>query len=159
MIRLAALPLAVDALLIGRVFQPLVDRLQRRPDWLAAHSMVLSVLLGVLAYEAFIGWSVTAALIAALGGIAVLVSLVAPPLLQAALRSRPLRMAWMLVHFLDLLLAALVVALGGGLDQRVVAVEVGNLAFMAALYFAACQPPGPPRRRRAARLSPSGGQA
>lgn len=142
----------LDAILLRHVFQPVVDASQRQPAWWARQAVALTGVC-LLLTGALYGWHWLLA-VAALWIPAVLLLTRAPAALAVLGGFRYLR--WGMLAFTVTLWVGFGFVLPefGGSQWLRLLFDASQLSF---LYFAACRPPAPPRRRTApSRALPSG---
>jgi lysylphosphatidylglycerol synthetase-like protein (DUF2156 family) len=150
--------LRLDAFLLARVFQPVVNLSQRQPMWWVQQSSVLAFLLLVMS-GVLRGWAWPLAVtLLVFVPLALLVSL--SPLLMAmfgawSMYRMLLTWVWLLVTALWAV-AWLIVAsrgLAGADDGLLLPDRLSSAAQLAMAFFAACRPPAPPKRRTSARAA------
>lgn len=141
----------LDAFLVARVFQPVVDAVQRQPAWMARQCALLGALVVALRHH-FVGASL----------VATVVSLVCL-LLAAAITQLPASVAsigalrWVrCVLMLFLVFDAVALALYPDASARLASASLLDLAWFGFYYFAACHPPRPRVPRPRGRLAHGG---
>lgn len=148
----------IDAFLIARVFQPVVDLSQRQPIWWAQQSAILMAVLVVMSgvLNGW-GWAITLTTFVAVPA-SLLVS--RSPVLVAwigAWQIWRIMSTWMTAVSLALLLAVwwAVSSLGEPFPLSVLD-KLPGLAQLSMMFFAACKPPPPRAPRTAPRFSLGG---
>lgn len=135
----------LDAFLLGRVFQGVVNLSGRDPVWWARQCAVLHVLLSVMlcVLDGWTWWRVLALLTAPLF---LAPAFLAPDALRVICDAPGFRRFMLAFELAGLLLSAIIFAAGRA-DAALVCADAAGLAFMAFVYFPGCRPPPPPAPR------------
>ena len=135
----------LDAFLLGRVFQGVVNLSGRDPVWWARQCAVLYLLLSVMVcvLDGWLWWRVLGLLLSPLFFAP---AFLAPDALRVICDAPAWRRFILALELAGLLLSAIIFAAGRA-DAALVCADAAGLAFMAFVYFPGCRPPPPPRPR------------
>lgn len=135
----------LDAFLLGRVFQGVVNLSGRDPVWWARQCAVLYLLLSamVCVLDGWTWWRVLGLLLSPLFFAP---AFLAPDALRVICGATFWRRFMLALELAGLLLSVLIFAKGRA-DAGLVCADAAGLAFLAFVYFPCCLPPPPPRPR------------
>lgn len=135
----------LDAFLLGRVFQGVVNLSGRDPIWWARQCAVLYLLLSVMVcvLDGWTWWRVLGLLLSPLFFAPVFL---APDAMRVVCDAPVFRRVLLVFELAGLLLSVLIFTEGRA-DAGLVCADAAGLAFLSFVYFPGCRPPPPPRPR------------
>lgn len=155
---------ALDAALLAHVYQPLIDATQKTPRWWARQAGIMFAVAGLMRLAVKDGpvigdWSGMLAVLAILVLSTAFVAATASDALMALIVGgdwvqgvyRMIVMMLNLMRLLSYILAAYIGTFNFSAEQAFY--MLSDACWLSFLYFAACRPPRPPKRRHSLRLT------
>lgn len=138
---------AIDAFLINRVFQPVVDASQRTPVWWVRQTGVLFLIITAMS-GALVEWHWSVVLVLLIMPVGLFVATSSPAMLAMVGDVPVYRKINIVVTAVGVgSRVAIVMFLDAVFDTRVALSIACLVVWLALVCFAACRPPAPPRRR------------